>query len=308
MRYAYYPGCSLHSTAKDYDMSARAVCRELGIELLEIPDWTCCGATSGHSTSEFLSLALPVRDLLNAREMGLDTAVCCAACYSRLRIANVKMSGRKGKTEHSEELVAAIDEVVGSPYRGEVGVKHLLEIVTSEYGLDAVRKKVEEAPEGRPLEGLKAAAYYGCLLVRPPEAVAFDDPDNPQSMDALLKVLGADPVDWPYKTECCGASLSLTRTDIVLKLCRDIYQMATDSGAECLVVACPLCQSNLDMRQAQVNKRYNTDFDLPVLYFTQLLGLVLGLDRDELGLDKGMVSSEKLLARYEHVSAEAQAE
>ncbi len=153
---------------------------------------------------------------------------------------------------------------------------------------------------------MKAAAYYGCLLVRPPEAVAFDDPDNPQSMDALLEALGAEAVDWPYKTECCGASLSLTRTDIVLKLCRDIYQMAADSGAECLVVACPLCQSNLDMRQAQVNKKYNTDFDLPVLYFTQLLGLALGLDREDLGLSKGIVSSEKLLARYEHVGTEAQ--
>jgi heterodisulfide reductase subunit B len=301
MRYAYYPGCSLHSTAKDYDISARAVCRALGIELLEIPDWICCGASSGHSTSEFLSLALPVRDLLNARDMGLDTAVCCAACYSRLRIANVKMSARGGKTKQWDELVSAVDEVVGSPYRGEVGVKHLLEIVTSEYGLDALRDKVQIK-----LEGLKAAAYYGCLLVRPPEAVAFDDPDNPRSMDALLEALGATAVDWPYKTECCGASLSLTRTDIVLKLCRDIYQMAADSGAECLVVACPLCQANLDMRQAQVNKRYkadiehSADFDLPVLYFTQLIGLALGLEADELGLGMGMVSSAKLLNRFLH--------
>ena len=137
-------------------MSAQAVCRALGIELEEIPDWNCCGASSGHSTSEFLSLALPVKDLLSAREMGLDTAVCCAACYSRLRIANVKMSGRHGRTARSDELVSTVDEVVGGLYRGEVGVKHLLEILTSEYGLDALQEKVQEAPKGRPLEGCRS--------------------------------------------------------------------------------------------------------------------------------------------------------
>jgi heterodisulfide reductase subunit B len=292
MKYAYYPGCSLHSTGKDYDISAQAVCQALGIDLQEIPDWICCGASSGHSTSKLLSVALPVQDLLSAQEMGLDTAVCCAACYSRLRLANVTMTPHHGAREPADDIVSAVDEVVGSPYRGEVGVKHLLEIVTSEYGLDALQDKVQTK-----LEGLKAAAYYGCLLVRPPEAVAFDDPENPRSMDELIEALGAEAVDWPYKTECCGASLSLTRTDIVLKLCRDIYRTAVDNGAECLVVACPLCQSNLDMRQKQVNKRYGTDYNLPVLYFTQLIGLALGLEQKELGLGMGLVSSKELLAR-----------
>ena len=176
MKYAYYPGCSLHSTGKDYDISAQAVCQALGIELLEIPDWICCGASSGHSTSKLLSVALPVKDLLSAQEMGLDTAVCCAACYSRLRLANVTMSRVTASHPNAAEEQAAVDEVVGRSYRGEVGVKHLLEIITREYGLDALRDKVQSAPKGRALEGLKAAAYYGCLLVRPPEAVAFDDP------------------------------------------------------------------------------------------------------------------------------------
>jgi heterodisulfide reductase subunit B len=288
MKYAYYPGCSLHSTGKDYDISAQAVCKALGIELHEIPDWTCCGASSGHSTSKLLSVALPVQDLLTAQEMGLDTAVCCAACYNRLRIANVTMMPHS----RADDLVSAVDEVIGRPYRGEVGVKHLLEIVTKEYGLDALQEKVQVK-----LEGLKAAAYYGCLLVRPPEAVAFDDPENPRSMDELIEALGAQAVNWPYKTECCGAGLSLTRTDIVLKLCRDIYQMAIENGAECLVVACPLCQSNLDMRQAQVNRRYGTDYDLPVLYFNQLIGIALGLESKELGLGMGLVSSKELLGR-----------
>jgi heterodisulfide reductase subunit B len=284
MKYAYYPGCSLHSTSRDYDMSAKAVCRALDIDLQEIPDWICCGASSAHMTSELLSVALPVRDLLSAKEMGLNTAVCCAACYSRLRIANETMSSSV------DDFVDQVDEVVGSSYRGESQVKHLLEIVTGEYGLDALREKVSTN-----LDGLKVAAYYGCLLVRPPEVVAFDDAENPTCMDELIAALGAEAVDWPYKTECCGASLSLTRTDVVLKLCRDILQMAVDRGAECILVACPLCQSNLDLRQAQIRKRYKTDLTLPVLYFTQLIGLALGIGTEELGLNQPMVSSQELL-------------
>lgn len=286
MRYAYYPGCSLHSTAKDYDMSARAVCQALGIELQEIPGWVCCGASSAHMTSELLSLALPAHNLNIAKEMGLDTVACCAECYSRLKIANREMRAR------SNGRLSDVDEVVGSRYRGESRVMHLLEVISGEYGLEALKDRVVED-----LSDLSVASYYGCLLVRPPEVTGFDDPDNPMVMDHIVTALGAKAVDWPYKTECCGSSLSLTRTDIVLKLCHDIYQKAADQGAECLLVACPLCQANLDMRQPQVNRRYGTTFELPVLYFTQLIGLALGLPHADLGLSKLMVSPQKLLAR-----------
>jgi heterodisulfide reductase subunit B len=288
MRYAYYPGCSLHSMAKDYDASARAVCQALGIELLEIPGWNCCGASSGHMTSELLSTALPVRDLIAAQQMGMDVAVCCAACYSRLRTANRTMRS------NDRELVHQVDQVVGATYRGESQVQHLLQIVIEAYGLDALQAKVTTK-----LEGLKVAAYYGCLLVRPPELVAFDDPDHPTCMEKLITTLGAEPVDWPYKTECCGAGLSLTRTEMVLKLCHDIYAMALSAGAECLMVACPLCHANLDMRQMQVNRAYKTDMYLPVLYFTQLIGLALGMEAKKLGLDKSLVNSQKLLRARE---------
>lgn len=284
MKYAYYPGCSLHSTAKEYDISTRAICRTLGIGLQEIPGWICCGASSAHMTSGLLSLALPVKNLILAKELGLDIAVCCAACYSRLRIANKALSSSR------DDRVNAIDEIVGSPYRGEVKVKHLLEIVTDEYGLDALREKVT-----KDFSGVRVAAYYGCLLVRPPDVVAFDDPENPTSMDELIAALGAEAVAWPLKTECCGGSLGLTRTDVVLKLCRDLLQMASDVGAEYIMVACPLCQSNLDLRQAQVNKRYKTRFALPVLYFTQFIGLALGMEAKELALDKLIVSPRELL-------------
>jgi heterodisulfide reductase subunit B len=283
MKYAYYPGCSLESTAIEYNISAKAVCQALGIELQEIPDWICCGASSAHVTSKLLSLALPVTTLLEASDMGLDTAVCCAACYNRLKVANKAMAAQ------ADDRVRLVDKAVGRAYRGETKVKHLLEIVIRDYGLDALHKRVSQE-----LGGLEVAAYYGCLLLRPPEALKFDDPENPTTMEELVVALGAQPVDWPYRTECCGASLGLTRTDVVLRLCRDILQMAVDHGANCLMVACPLCQANLDMRQRQVNKRYKTNFALPVFYFTQLVGLSLGLQAHELGLEKLMVKPRLL--------------
>jgi heterodisulfide reductase subunit B len=284
MRYAYYPGCSLHSTSREYDMSTQAVCQALGIELEEIADWICCGASSGHMTSELMALALPVKNLVLAREMSLDTAVACAACYSRLKVANKVMRSS------GNPRVPYVDETVGSVYRGETKVKHLLEVVIDEYGLDALRAKV-----ARPLVGLRIAAYYGCLLVRPPEVTHFDDPEDPTTMERLISALGAEPVDWPYKTECCGGSLALTRTNVVAKLCHDILEMAADEGAECIMVACPLCQSSLDLRQAQVNRQYGTDLHMPILYFTQLIGLALGMGNKELGLNKLIVSPDSLL-------------
>jgi len=284
MKYAYYPGCSLHSTARDYDISTKAVCEALDIDLAEVPDWNCCGASSAHMTSELLSLALPVKNLVQTHEMGLDLAVCCAACYSRLKTANKAMSSKESKQ------LQRVDEVVGERYRGEVQVKHLLEIVVREYGLDTLHSQVKQD-----LGGLKVAAYYGCLLLRPPETMGFDDAEHPTSMEQLITALGAEPVDWPLKTACCGASLSLTRTDIVVNLCHDILQMATDQGADCLMVACPLCQSNLDMRQAHVNRIHNTQFALPVLYFTQLIGLALGIEAADLGLNMLLVGADRLL-------------
>lgn len=235
-------------------------------------------------TSELLSLALPVYNLALAQELDLDVAVCCAACYSRLKAANhaVRAAG-DGRLEQ-------LDEVVGSAYRGQVRVKHLLEVLIRDYGLDALASKVV-----RGLGGLRVAAYYGCLLVRPPELMQFDDPEQPTSMESLLQALGAEPVDWPYKTECCGGSLSLVKTDVVLKLGHDILRMAADEGAECLMVACPLCQASLDLRQAQINKRYGTDFHLPVIYFTQLMGLALGVEARQLGLGRLVTRPHELL-------------
>ncbi|MFH1876078.1 MAG: CoB--CoM heterodisulfide reductase iron-sulfur subunit B family protein [Candidatus Omnitrophota bacterium] len=284
MKYAYYPGCSLHSTAREYDMSARAVAEALGIELLEIPDWICCGATPAHITMHLLSIALPVKNLLKAKAMGsYEVATCCAACFSRLKIANEFM-------ENNPEHRKKVNEIVGEEYRGEVKVRHFLDIIVNEFGLKNLEQKVVDK-----LSGLKVACYYGCLLTRPHEVTQFDDLEAPHSMDDLMKTIGVEPVSWPYKTECCGASFSLTRTDIVLKLSGDILQMAADEGAEAIVVACPLCQSNLDLRQAAINKKFKKNFQMPIFYFTQLVGLSLGIDPKKLGFSRHIVNPMPLL-------------
>ena len=285
MRYAYYPGCSLHSSGKEFGISTEAICEELGIELEEIPGWVCCGASSAHMTSELLGVALPARNLLAAKGLGAEVLACCAACYSRLRVANSRLSGGA-----SDTFVAHVDDVVGEVYRGEVKVKHLLEVIRDDFGLDALRSRVTKG-----LDGLTVACYYGCLLVRPPAVVGFDDPENPTSMDDIVAALGAEPVSWSHKVDCCGGSLSLTRTDVVLKLCRDILQAAADAGADCVAVGCPLCHASLDLRQSQVNKHYGLDLDLPVLYISQLIGLALGIEPRKLAMQNLIVAPDKLL-------------
>lgn len=284
MKYAYFPGCALHSTAREYDMSTKEVASCLGIELVEIPDWICCGATPAHITLHLLSLSLPVKTLIQAKQMdSYEVAVCCAACFNRLKVANKMMSE---DPEHRKK----VNEILNSDYQGEVGVKHFLDILVNEYGLDSLAKKISKK-----LVGLKVACYYGCLLTRLPEVTELDDLEEPRLMDDLVSSLGAEAVNWPYKTECCGAALSLTKTDVVIKLSHDILEMAKDAGADVVAVACPLCQSNLDLRQREVERRYKMKFGLPILYFTQLAGLSLGIEPKKLGLNKHMVDPMRLL-------------
>ncbi len=284
MKYAYFPGCSLHSTAKEYDLSTRAVADALGIELIEIPDWICCGATPAHITMHLLSLALPVKNLIKAKNMGsYEVVTCCAACFNRLKIANYLM-------QNDEVHRQKVAKIVGEPYQGTVKVRHFLDVLINVFGLKNLKENLT-----RQLSGLKVACYYGCLLTRPSEITELDDLEEPHLIDDLMQTIGIEPVQWPYKTECCGASFSLTKTDIVLKLSNDILQMAQDAGAQALVVACPLCQSNLDLRQAMINKKYKKNFNLPVFYFTQLVGLALGIEPKKLGLEKHIVNCLPLL-------------
>jgi heterodisulfide reductase subunit B len=282
MSYLFFPGCSFDSTSGDYQLSTKAVARALGLEIPELPGWTCCGSTPAHQESELLSLALPARNLQSAA--GNTLAVCCAACFNRLKTANHKLA-------NSSKARSAVAEVLGSDYDGSTPVKHMLDILVRDIGLAKIAKQV-----CKPLRGLKVAAYYGCLLVRPPAITQFDDPENPRILDDLLAAAGATPVDWSHKTECCGAGYSVTDADIVRNLSREILAMARDAGADCIATACGMCQLNLDLRQGDIEKQSGEKFGLPVFYFTQLLGLAFGLKPRELGLRRMVVSPGKLLA------------
>ena len=293
MKYAFFPGCSLESTAWDFDRSTRAVCRALGIELEEIPDWVCCGSTPAHASSALLAVALPVLNLQKARAAGLPVMTACASCYARLRTANHKV-------RHEPEDRRRTERITGKPYDGGVEVHHVLDVLVNHFGLEKIRAKVNQ-----PLDGLRVACYYGCLLTRPPEIVAFDDPEHPTCMDDLAAAAGAEPVLWPFKTECCGASLSMTHAEVVGRLGHKLLSMARQAGAECLAVACPLCQVNLDLRQADAAKAHGALPPTPVLYVTQLLGLALGLSPQELGLEALSVSAEGLLSRAVTAAAAA---
>jgi len=280
--YVFYPGCSLEGTARDFGQSTMAVAKALGLELPELPDWTCCGSTAAHQTDPLLALALPAKNLAAAG--GKTVAVCCAACYSRLKTANHEISA-------SPDVRRRVAEVTGIDYDGRTPVLHLLEILAKDIGLAKIAAHVT-----RPLKGLRVVSYYGCLLSRPPEITNFDNAENPMLMDNVMKAAGAEAIDWPHKTECCGASYSITDVSIVLALTREILSMARAAGADCIVTACPLCQINLDMRQKDVAKKFGEEYNLPVFYFTQLLGLALGLEPASLGLRSLVVDPMPLLA------------
>ena len=283
MKYAFFPGCSLESTAWDFDKSTRAVCRALGIELEEIPDWVCCGSTPAHASNASLAVALPVMNLQKAQGLGLPVMAACASCYARLRSANRAVNTDACERERVERITAR-------PYDGSTPVHHVLDVLVNHVGVGAIREKITV-----PLAGLRVAAYYGCLLTRPPEVAAFDDAEHPTSMDDLLDAAGAEPVAWPYKTECCGAALSMSSSPVVGRLGHKLLSMADRAGARCIAVACPLCQVNLDLRQSDAKKSRSDLPETPVLYVTQLLGLALGLTPKALGIGALTVSADSLL-------------
>jgi heterodisulfide reductase subunit B len=280
MKYTFYPGCSLDATAKDFQISTMAMAGKLGLELAELEDWICCGSTAAHTTDPLLADALPAQNLRAAA--GQTVAVACASCYSRLKMANHHIAS-------DAAVRARVAQVTGADYDGLTPVQHVLEILGRDPELDLAAAIV------RPLTGLKVACYYGCLLTRPPEITQFDDPENPTIMDELLEIAGATPVDWPHKVECCGASFSITDSNIVVDLTNQILAMAQAAEVDCIATACPLCQLNLDMRQKDIERKYGRRFDLPVFYFTQLLGLAMGCSPGEVSLDSLVVDPRALL-------------
>ena len=278
MKYAYYPGCSAHSTARDMHESCLAVSKVLGIELNEIKGWTCCGASAAHQTDRKLAASLASANLLLARQMGMDMVVNCAACYNRSKVANYEIIS-------SEEIRESVADNLGETYDGSVPVRHFIEILLKDIGPVKLRKKIVN-----PLKDLKVAAYYGCYLVRPPEATNFDDPENPTIIESLIDVMGGENVEWSGKVDCCGGMQNLTRTEITVRRSAAVIEMAQAAGAECIAVACPMCQISLDVRQADMEKLLGRQYNMPVIYVTQLLGLAMGLSPTELGLNKLMVN------------------
>ncbi|MEJ2701625.1 MAG: CoB--CoM heterodisulfide reductase iron-sulfur subunit B family protein [Sedimentisphaerales bacterium] len=280
-KYAYYPGCSLHSTGSEYDASFRAVCEKLGIEIAEIEGWICCGTSPAHCTSRLLSLALPYENLRRARNMGLtDVVAPCAACFARLKTA-VHEAGEDPK------IASQISEAIAAPLPESMSVLSPLEVFGN--GVDFTGKVTRSLPD------LKVVCYYGCLLTRPSKVMQFDECEYPMAMDNVLRAVGVETLDWSYKTDCCGGALAMTRTEVVLKLTHDLLEEAKTIGANAIAVACPLCHVNLDTRQAEVEQEYGTQYDIPIFYFTQLMALAFGISPEKLGLKKHFTSPDTLL-------------
>ncbi|MGO0122051.1 CoB--CoM heterodisulfide reductase iron-sulfur subunit B family protein [Desulfothermobacter acidiphilus] len=281
MKFAYYPGCSLKGTAREYDRSTRLVARHLGMELIEIPDWNCCGATAAHSTDPFLALALPARVLALAEDMGLDILSPCAACYQRLRAASEEL-------KRDPELKRRVEGVLGRNFAGRVQVFSWLEAL-AQLGEEALAVQMV-----RPLKGMQVACYYGCLLVRP-TLTGCDDAEQPQLMEKLLLPTRVETLEWGGKNECCGASLIFGAREVALNLIKNVLHSASQARAHALVTACPLCHANLDLRQQEVNQRFDTNFALPVFYLSQLLGIGMGLNPRDLGLGSHYVDPRRAL-------------
>jgi len=286
MNYTYFPGCSLESTAYDYDTSARAVMTALGHKLDELPDWNCCGATGADVVSHLLSIALPARNMAKAQQMGDQIVTTCSSCYLNLFRVNSQLAA---DPELQHELDIVLGEV-GLAYAGGVRVRHLLELLVTDIGISAIAQRVQ-----RRLEGIRVAPYYGCLVVRP--YAEFDGPDLPMSMDRLLTALGARVVPYVMKTRCCGGVLMTTQKNVALKLVGDILEPIRD--VDCVVTVCPLCQLNLEAYQREVGGQLGTRVNIPILYFTQLMGLALGLPEAKLKLNASLAGTQKLMARLE---------
>jgi len=283
--YSYFPGCSSsEGTAVGYGRSVQAISSSLGLELVELDDWNCCGSTPYGSTDELESLCIGARNLALAEKTGLDLVTPCSCCYTTLNRANSLLRQYPDLKAQVDECLAA----AGLEYKGGVRVRHLFEVIYNDIGLKFIESKVIN-----PLSGLKVAAYYGCQLVRPEPG--FDNPRNPQSLDQLVASLGGEPVPFPLKDRCCGGSLIIPELYLTLGLMHQLLESAASNGAQCIISVCPLCQTNLDAYQSRVNSKFKTNYNLPILFFSQLIGLALAIAPESLGLSTNIVSPNHIL-------------
>jgi heterodisulfide reductase subunit B len=276
MKTGIYPGCSLNGSARDYNESVFALAEAFGLELEQVSDWNCCGATAAHNLNKDLSLALPARILALAEKHGMDEIIVpCAACYNRLIVTQTEL--RK-----DPELKNHVTGIIEMDYKGSSRILNVIEWI-DKYIIQNLDGKIV-----KPFDH-KIASYYGCLLVRPHKVLGYDQLEDPQSMDLVMSKIGATPLYYPFKTECCGAGFSMSRTDIVSQLSGKIIEDAESRGAEAIIVACPMCHSNLDMRRNDINKYWGKEFKIPVLFITQAIGMAIGLPADKTGLKRHYV-------------------
>lgn len=278
MKISYYPGCSLDGTAIEYNESLQDVVKTMDVELEELPDWTCCGASSAHVTNGKLATSLAGRNLIIADKIGQDLMVPCSACFQRLKTAEKELKAGKNV------------EGIQHKYTGKIKIQHAADLIWAELGEKVISGKVKKS-----LETLNPVCYYGCLTVRPPKVTDAKDPEDPQAMDEIMKALGANVKNWSYKTDCCGGNLMLTHPELAKKLVKKLYDMALEAGADCIVVGCPMCHSNLDTRQKEILSDNGERYNIPIYYFAELMGLAFGDPRAEKYINKHLTDAKTLL-------------
>ncbi len=289
MDYTYYPGCSLESAHSSYSDSVKKVFGHLDCNLYELEDWNCCGATAYMSVKEIVGFAISARNLALAEKYKRDVIAPCSSCFTILAKTHRYM---KELPELQERVNECLKES-GLSYNLGVNVRHPLDVLINDIGLEKIKEKTKFN-----LEGLKIANYYGCQIVRPERG--FDDREEPMTMDDLFSAIGAQNVYYPMKVKCCGGMLMTTYEDVALKLSKEIIECAINNGANCIVTTCPLCQMNLEAYQGEINKAFNTNYRMPILFFTQVLGLAFGFSDAELGIDKNLTDTIKLSGALMH--------
>lgn len=282
--YSYFPGCSLEKMAVSYHLSTMQTTNAMGVELKEIEDWNCCGATAYFHVDELLAYTLVARNLAMAEKMGHDLVAPCSACYKNTYFGSAYLKEDQDLSDHINYAL----EQDNLHYSGSIEVKHLMEVFVDDVGLEEIKSKITH-----PLESLRVAPYYGCQIVRPRKD--HEDVENPRFFEDLMSTIGAQPVDFTYRLRCCGGSLIITSREAALSLVRDLLQSAVDKEADVIATACPMCQTNLECYQMTVNREFGTDFSIPIMYFTQLLGLSMGLPPKKLGIGTEFISADRIL-------------
>jgi heterodisulfide reductase subunit B len=285
MKYSYYPGCSLHTTAKEFDISTRVVMDALDIQLEELKDWSCCGGSVAAGVSHDVGMAMAARNVALAQKQNLDLLASCSGCYNKSARAAKALENETEK----DRINAILSNMGISVSEYNIRVRNVVDVLAHDVDIASKIKK--------PLAGLKVACYYGCLLTRPADITGWDSPVFPMSMDNLAQICGAEVVDFRSKTKCCGGPILVAKQEVAFELTKNLLDEAKSLDADCIVLACPLCSTNLELRQSEIEKKYDVSYNLPILYITELIGLALGISPGKLGINKHIVSPKSVLAK-----------